>query len=87
MAAKTPDSVQTYNLGGLKLHIATFVTSDIDDNDTWASGIEGYIGSFWQGIGDDSFDVQITSVSSGTFTFDSAGSMTGKLFVLTSADY
>jgi mannose/fructose/N-acetylgalactosamine-specific phosphotransferase system component IID len=87
MAAKTPDSTETYNLGSLKLTIANFTTTDIDDDDTWASGIVGYIGSIWAGIGDNCFDVQITSVSAaGAFVFDSAGSMTGKLLVFSVSD-
>jgi hypothetical protein len=86
MPAKTPDSIETYNLGNVRLTIANFTTTDIDDDDTWASGIEGYIGSIWTGVGDDCFDVQITSVStSGAFVFDSAGSMTGKLLVFSTS--
>ena len=82
MAEKTPDSTYTHSLGDLKLTIATFVTSDIDDNDTWPSGIQGYVAAFWQGIGDNKYDVQITSVSDGTITFDAAANSTGTLFVL-----
>ena len=86
MAAKTPDSIKTHNLGDLKLTIATFVTADIDDNDTWESGIKSAIGYWWVGIGDNCYDVSVTSVSDGTFTFDSAGTHTGKFYVL-SFDY
>ena len=82
MAAKTPDSLTKENLGSANLLIATFVSANIDDNDTWASGINSIIGYWWCGIGDNCYDVSITSTTSGTFTFDSAGSMTGKFYVL-----
>lgn len=86
MAAKTPDSIKTHNLGDLKLTIATFVTNDIDDNDTWASGIKSVVGYWAQQISDGPTDLNISSVSDGTFTFDSAGNVTGKVYVL-SYDY
>lgn len=83
MAAKTPDSLRKENLGSANLLIATFVDADIDDNDTWASGISSVIGYWWIGIGDASYDVSITSVSAaGLFTFDAGSNMTGKLYVL-----
>jgi hypothetical protein len=86
MAAKTPDSVQTHSLGNLKLTIATFITNDIDDNDTWASGIKSVVGHWWGGIADNAYDVQVTSITDGEFLFDSAANMTGRLYVL-SYDY
>jgi hypothetical protein len=82
MAAKTPDSTTTHSLGDLKLTIATFVSSDIDDNDTWDYAPKGFVAAFWQGIGDNDYDVQITSVSDGQITFDAAANSTGLLFVL-----
>lgn len=81
-AAKTPDSTTTHNLGDLKLTIAHFTSTDIDDND-WYVGPKGYVAAFWQGIGDNDYDVQITSVSDGTITFDASGNnQTGLLFIL-----
>lgn len=83
MAAKTPDSLRKENFGSANLLIATFVSNDIDDNDTWASGIQNIIGYWWIGIGDASYDVSITSVSAaGGFVFDAGSNMTGKLYVL-----
>lgn len=82
MAAKTPDSINEYNVGELRLLVAKFITSDIDDNDTWASGIKSIIGvPIWQGVGDNGYDVQITSISDGTITFDAAANSTGYLFI------
>ncbi len=83
MASKVPDSILKVNAGSHTLLICTFVTNDIDDNDTWASGMKGVVGTWWGGIGDNSFDVQVTSIDSdGLFTFDSASNMTGRLYVL-----
>lgn len=83
MPAKTPDSLRKENLGSANLLIATFVVVNIDDNDTWASGISNVIGYWWIGIGDASYDLSVTSVSAtGLFTFDSGSNMTGKLYVL-----
>ena len=83
MAAKTPDSITKENLGSARLLICTFVSNDIDDNDTWASGLTSVVGYWWVGIGDNSYDVSVTSVSAaGSFLFDSASNMTGVLYVL-----
>jgi hypothetical protein len=84
MAAKTPSSIQRHSLGDLKLTIATF--ADIDDNDTWDSGIKSAIGYWWGGTADNGYDVQVTSVTDGQFLFDSAANMAGKLYVI-SYDY
>ena len=71
MAAKTPDSILTENTGSSTMHIATFSTNDIDDGDTWTSGIPSVIG-FWAHATDDptitkeSIDV---GQSAGVFTF------------------
>jgi len=84
MAAKTPSSLLVHNLGSAKLTIATF--ADIDDNDTWDSGIKSAVGYWWGGTADNGYDVQVTSVTDGQFLFDSAANMAGKLYVL-SLDY
>ena len=86
MAAKTPDSIKRHSLGDLKLTVATFVTNDIDDNDSWASGIKSVIGHWWGGISDNGYDVQVTSVTNGEFLFDAAANTQGKLYVI-SYDY
>jgi hypothetical protein len=41
MAAKTPSSVVTENMGSLTARIATF--SDIDSGDAWASNIQNIV--------------------------------------------
>lgn len=87
MAAKTPTTITKENLGSLNLIIASFDgtvdSNDIDDNDTWASGISGIIGCLWMGSSDNGYDVSITSVTAGgTILFDSAGTTTGTLYVL-----
>ena len=39
MAAKTPDRVDRTSLGATTLLVATFETNDIDQDDTWTSGL------------------------------------------------
>jgi hypothetical protein len=41
MAAKTPSSIIRESAGSLTSHIATF--ADIDNGDTWASGVPGIV--------------------------------------------
>lgn len=87
MAAKLPTSIHRENLGSVNLYIALFdgtvSSNDIDDNDTWASGIKGIVGYWWSGISDNGYDVSFTSVDGdGLFTFDSAGTTTGRVFVI-----
>ena len=82
MAAKTPDSIRKENLGSINLLIAVFVSENIDDNDTWASGIKNIISYQWQGISDAGYDLSITSVTAaGLFTFDAGSNTTGHLHV------
>jgi len=73
MAAKTPDSVAIENTGSSTIHIATFSTNDIDDGDTWASGIKNIIG-YWATATDVPTSGQLAgidmSLSSSTFTFN-----------------
>ena len=71
MAAKTPVTVLRENAGSLTLHIATFTTNDIDNDDTWASGIPNIVGYWANGTDDptqtkEGIDV---SLSGSTFTF------------------
>lgn len=88
MAAKTPDSILIENWGSLFLRIATFSTSDIDDGDTWASGIPYPMG-YWGNLTDDGtqekekIDVTLTTSASGTFTFNvGEDNRTGMIYVL-----
>jgi len=84
MAVKTPDPIVTENTGSSTLHIATF--SDIDDGDTWASGIQNIIG-YWAVATDAPTSGPLggidVSLSSTTFTFNTGeDSRTGLVFVL-----
>lgn len=45
MAAVTPSTNYRENVGSLTLHIATFAAT-VDNGDTWASGIQGIIGTW-----------------------------------------
>jgi hypothetical protein len=88
MAAKTPDSIQQESLGSLKLIIATFSTNDIDDGDTWASGIRGVVG-YWGNLTDDGtqakegIDITLTTAATGAFTFNvGEDNRTGLVYVL-----
>jgi hypothetical protein len=85
MAAKTPDSIQQESLGSLKLIIATFTTNDIDDGDTWASGIQGIVG-YWGNLTDDGTQAKEgidISLSTSTFTFNvGEDNRTGLIYVL-----
>lgn len=70
MAAKTPSSVKTYSMGDSFIKQATF--TDLDDGDTWASGLEGVKG-YWIVRTDDPTTQASVGIavgeSSGTFTF------------------
>lgn len=73
MAAITPDSVQTENLGSVKLIIARFTAGTADDGDTWTSGITGIIpNAFWTVDLDD----PTTQASVGVAVAESSGIFT-----------
>lgn len=87
MAAKTPDSVIRESLGSLTLHIATFSTNDIDDADTWTSGINGVLTAWCNGTDDPttqaSNGIDVGFTAAGVFTFYAGESnRTGVLHVL-----
>jgi len=74
MPAKTPDSIFRESLGSLTLHVATFTTTNIDDDDTWASGIPSVVAQWANATNDPTtnthgIDVSLTTVANGTFTF------------------
>lgn len=46
MAAKTPDSINIHSMGDCKLLRATFSTTNLDDTDTWTSGLSGVV-DYW----------------------------------------
>jgi len=83
MAAKTPSAVLRESVGSLTLQIATF--SDIDNGDTWASGIQGIVGAWGSGTdvptqGTEGIDI---GVSGSTLTFSTGeDNRAGKIFVL-----
>ena len=90
MAAKTPTTIRQENLGSLNLIMADFdgtvSSNDVDDGDTWASGMKGIV-AWWFAREDDPTTQASAGVavaeSSGTFTFHPAedGAL-GKLMVL-----
>lgn len=43
MAAKVPDSIVVVKKGTVREFIATFSSTDLDNGDTWASGIVGIV--------------------------------------------
>lgn len=86
MAAKTPDSIRKENLGSVSLIIAEFTTTNIDDNDTWASGIPlGKIVSWPKCVpkldGPQDFAVDAISAA-GELTFGSAANQEGYVEIL-----
>jgi len=83
MAEKTPDSVTSSNVGNLRLIVATFTTNDIDDNDTWVSGIKSAIAWDVQTSIDGPQDttIDLYTASTGTFRFASAANQTGRVAV------
>lgn len=74
MAAKTPTIHELGQSGGSREILAKF--TDIDDGDTWASGIGAILGKV---IDNETDGVVVSAVfSSGTFTFTVAGSGSNK---------
>lgn len=88
MAEKTPDSVRVINNGSTRTIIATFETANIDDDDTWVSGIKSALHWDFESSIDGPQDctVDAYTASTGTFTFASAADQTGRL-VVTSRGY
>ena len=75
MAAKTPSSVTPINVGGREGFVAVF--ADIDNADTWASGLTADpLGKYIDNTTDGT--VISATVSSGIFTFTVASSGTNK---------
>lgn len=81
MAAKTPDSVKQDKLGTVRLIYAFFTSTNLDNTDTYATGIDGIIGAWF--APNTTTGVVGVSNSSGTLTFAcSADNQTGTLFIL-----
>ena len=90
MAAKVPTTIRKENLGSVNLLIANFDASvesnDIDDNDTWVTGIAKgkIVGWPWVAISSEGpNDATIDAISdAGILTFSAAASTTGVVYVL-----
>ena len=73
MASKTPSTINTvFSANGARLIVATF--TDIDDGDTWTSGLgnSGVVAYFTQDNDDPTTQASVGCAavySSGTFTF------------------
>jgi hypothetical protein len=83
MPAKTPDDIYTTRLGNYKLVIADFTSTNIDNNDTWTSGIKSKI-AHWVGATTDNMDIAIDAydTSDGKMTFGCTANWTGQICVL-----
>lgn len=83
MAVKTPTSVLRESVGSTQYSKAIF--SDIDNGDTYASGLTGVVGYWVNGTDDPgttTFNRIEASESSGTFTFYTGeANRTGELYI------
>jgi len=84
MADKSPDSILTENIGSVKITIATFAGTTIDDNDTWTPGIKS---ALLYGVeptidGPNDFTIDGYDNTTGSFTFGSDATQTGKVWVM-----
>lgn len=89
MAEKTPDSVERLSMGSQTLLVATFSTNDIDDGDTWDTGLGTNAKYVWANGTDDPTQTKEgidCSLSSGTITFSvGEDNRTGWVFVICNA--
>ena len=71
MAAIVPDSITQESMGSLKLLIANFETTLIDEADTWASGLgTSIVGVPWSACSTDEVGAVVNVAnSSGDLTF------------------
>lgn len=86
MAAKTPDSIIRENVGSLNLLICDFSTTNIDNEDTYATGLPNIVGCWFNASLDPTQGGEGMNIaeSSGTLTFHAPeNNVTGKLFILT----
>ena len=84
MAAKTPDSIVTQeNFGSLRLIIARFSTTNLDNADTYTTGLTNIVGRPWF-VNSTTTGVVGCEVSGGVITFaTSADNLEGDLYILT----
>jgi hypothetical protein len=88
MASKPPDSVYLEKHGTNLLRRAVWSSTNLDDADTWASGITtGYVDHWFSPKNDPTTQASTgmhVAYSAGTFTFyPGEDNCTGTLFVLT----
>lgn len=89
MAVKLPTTLRKENLGSINVLIANFdgtvSSNDIDDNDTWATGIPSGKIVGWpivQSTIDGPQDCTIDAIASdGTLTFASADNQTAYVYI------
>lgn len=87
MAAKTPTSIKKENLGSINMLIAVFdgtvSSNDIDDNDTWDTGLGTKIVGWPIVVStiDGPQDCTVDAISDGTLTFGSAANQTCVVYV------
>lgn len=89
MAAKTPDSTHRESIGSLTLIKCIFSTANIDDGDTYATGLGSNLYGYWMNASLDCTQgnegVNISN-SSGTLTFHTGeDDVTGELYLLAKA--
>jgi hypothetical protein len=80
MAAKTPSTIKRESNGSNNLLICTF--TDIDDTDTWTSGMNSVIGA-WVNATDGVTGGIDVAESAGVFTFSTASAnRTAQVYVI-----
>ena len=86
MAAKTPDSIKTENLGSVNLVRAVFSDTNLDDADTWTSSMTGILDFWAQGKNNPTTQASTgihISEASGVFTvYPGEDNWTGTIFIL-----
>lgn len=85
MAAKTPDSISRESVGSLTLLKCNFSTTNIDNDDTYTSGLSSNVFGFWfnNTLTDTAAKEVHVSESAGVFTFSSGeDDITGDLYIL-----
>lgn len=83
MAAKTPDSLSQDLLGTLRLVRALFTSTNLDNTDTYATGMKGIVDAWFKPNTTTGVVGCDIDQSTGTITFaTSADNQTGTLFIL-----
>lgn len=90
MAAKVPTTLTKENWGSVNVLIAAFdgtvSSNDIDDDDTWASGVKAskIVGKPWLAqTSEGPNDCSVTDIdANGVLTFSAASATTGTLYLM-----